>query len=691
MATYYFRNAGTDWGTAANWSLTSGGGATGAVPDATHDAIFDANSGPCTVNALARTCKTLTFTGYANTITMSNQISVSGNITLQAGLLVAGTGKLLMIITGTLTPNGFSWPNDFEFKGTSQTYTLATNFTVLGQLTCSGATLITINSNTLYCNGGVFTTTTSGTTAIELTGGNWSGGCNNTISLNTAGTITLTGNIGRVSGTLTYVTGTINNSGNYSLGWSGGSINVGNNIIWNNITVGTGTNTLVSDLHATGNFITGNGGVLNGAYKVYCSGITENNSTVAYRGTATVELTGTGSWTGTTIGWALNIIINCGGANTLTIAASRVFGASTFTPVLTYTSGTVVCSGFITFYTSTLATNGMTFNSVRMGTSGIGVQTITLSNNMTIAGDFTILGNGNTIINGNQINIAGSLINSASSSTSSGTTILNLNGTGSISTTGTPTSWTNPITINTTSGTITWSGINAYNGNLTYTAGTIVSTSSILNRSSGTMTINASGFNLGILNLLGTTYFLGSSGFTITTLNCTTAGVHSIWQAGNEYVITDNFISGQVDAINRITYTSSFNRIFTGSISGSVLAVTAVAYGTIAVSDEIFATGLTQGFTITSFGSGTGGLGTYSLSGAPGNLTSRTFVSTPGTSSYPKITLNSGAYQNLYFSNALDIDSLNGQTIWTFQSNLLRAFNWALGSQPTTFSYTWVS
>lgn len=105
MATYYFRNAGTDWGTAANWSLTSGGGATGAVPDATHDVIFDANSGPCTVNALARTCKTLTFTGYANTITMSNQISVSGNITLQAGLLVSGTGKLLMIITGTLTPN----------------------------------------------------------------------------------------------------------------------------------------------------------------------------------------------------------------------------------------------------------------------------------------------------------------------------------------------------------------------------------------------------------------------------------------------------------------------------------------------------------------------------------------------------------------------------------------------------------
>ena len=690
MATYYFRNAGTDWGTAANWSLTSGGGATGAVPDATHDAIFDANSGPCTVNALARTCKTLTFTGYANTITMSNQISVSGNITLQAGLLVSGTGKLLMIITGTLTPNGFSWPNDFEFKGTSQTYTLATNFTVLGQLTCSGATLITINSNTLYCNGGVFTTATSGTTTIELKGGNWSGTCNNTISLNTAGTITLIGNIAKVSGTLTYVSGTIDNSGNYSLGWGGGSINVGNNIIWNNITVGTGTNTLVSDLHATGNFITSNGGVLNGAYKVYCSGITENNSTVAYRGTATVELTGTGSWTGTTIGWALNTIINCGGANTLTIAASRIFGASTYAPTLTYTSGTVVCSGQITFYTCNLATNGITFNNIRFGTSGIGVQTITLLNNMTTAGDLTIIGNANTVINGYILNIAGNLINGAVTSSSSGTTILNLNGTGSISTTGTPVAWQTPITIN-TSGTITWSGSNTYSGNLVYTNGTIVSTSSILNRTGGTMTINALGFNVGTLNLLGFCQFIGTSGFTIATLNNTTAGVHSIWQVGNEYIITDNFISGQINASNRITYTSSDNRVFTGFISGSLLTVTAVAYGTIAIGDEIFATGLTQGFTITSLGTGTGGLGTYNLSGSPGTLLSRTIVSTPNSGVYPKITLVNGASQSIYYSNALDIDSLNGQTIWSFDSNLLRAFNWSLGSKPRTFTYTWVS
>jgi len=210
-------------------------------------------------------------------------------------------------------------------------------------------------------------------------------------------------------------------------------------------------------------------------------------------------------------------------------------------------------------------------------------------------------------------------------------------------------------------------------------------------RNSGTMTINASGFNLGTLSITGNSYFLGSQGFTIETLNCTTAGVHTVWQAGNEYIITTNFISGQVNANNRITYTSSDNRVFTGSIAGSLLTVTAVAYGTIAVGDEIFATGLTQGFTITSLGSGTGGLGTYNLSGSPGTLLSRTIVSTPNSGVYPKITLQNGAYQNLYYSNALDIDSLNGQTIWTFDSNLKRAFNWKLGTRPTQRSYAWVS
>jgi hypothetical protein len=698
MATYYFRNAGVNFGDAANWSISSGGPPDGAVPNATHDAIFDANSGPCTINTSIRACKTLTCTGYTNAFTMSAVLNVSGNITFGASMGTStGASTLAMIVTGTLTSNGHQWATPFQFAGTSQTYTLGSNVTLDGQLTCLGTTAITINDNTLTCNNGaIFTTATGGTTTIELKGGNWSGTCNNTMNLNSTGTITIVNNIGRGSGTLTWVAGTINNSGNYSLSYSGGSVNVGNNILWNNITMGGGTITLVSSLYASGNLITGNGGIWNGLFTIYCTGITQNNTSINLYGSVTVELTGTGTWQTGTINtsWGFDTVINCNAftpGNTLTINTGRIFGSTLRVATLTYTSGTVNCLGGMTFYNCILATNGMIFNDVTLGIGGAGVNSITLSNNLSIAGNCTIGGNANLSINGNTANVGGSLINAMSAGSGGGTTVFNMNGTGNIQTTGTPANWANPITINSPSGTITWSGTNAYNGNLTYTAGTIVSTGSILNRSSGTMTINAVGFNLATLNLTGFCYFLGTNGFTISTLNCSTTGVHSVWKSGNEYTISTAFNSGQADGINRITYTSSLNKVFTGAFSGTQLVVSAVQYGTIAIGDEIFGTGISQGRTITSLISGTlGGIGTYGLSGGALSLTSRTVVSTANSGSQPKITLQNSATQNLYYSNALDIDSTGGQTIWTFGSNLLRAFNWNIGTKPAGFSRAWV-
>jgi hypothetical protein len=53
---------------------------------------------------------------------------------------------------------------------------------------------------------------------------------------------------------------------------------------------------------------------------------------------------------------------------------------------------------------------------------------------------------------------------------------------------------------------------------------------------------------------------------------------------------------------------------FTGSISGAVLTVTAVASGKINIGDILSGTGITGNPTIASNGSGTGGTGTYNLS-----------------------------------------------------------------------------
>lgn len=694
MATLYFRSTGTNWGTAGDWSTTASPTYTGgSVPTAADDVIFEAASANCIVNTSNRVCKSITFAAYTNTITMSFNITVSGAITFGASMLVLGSGSIGSIVTSTITPNGFAWPNTFTLGGTSQTYTLASNMTLNGQLTCSGTTALTINSNTLICNNGAFfQTATSGTTTIEIKGGNFSGTCNNTLNLNSTGTITLNGSIGRSSGTLTYVAGTINNSGNHSLSYTGGSINVGNNIIWGSITMGSGTITLVNNLHTSGSLVTVNGGIWNGAYTIYCTGITQNNTTNNMYGTATVELTGTGTWQMTTsnVAWGFDTVINCG-AGTLTINTGRTFGSTVRVATLTYTSGTVNCLGVMTFYNCILATNGMNFNNVGLGTSGAGVTSVTLTNNLTVVGDCTLRGNAAFTVNGNTANIGGSLINAMVGTTVGGTTTFNMNGTGNIQTTGTPTSWTSPITINSTAGTITWLGTNGYGGNLTYTAGTIVSTSSIINRNSGTMTINASGFNLATLNLTGTCQFLGTNGFTITNLNCTTAAVVSRWTPTNEYIITNSILSGQADGISKITYTSSNNAVVAASFATSIMTVTSVTYGTISVGDTVFGEGIGTGVTVLSQATGTtGGVGTYNLSTVIGALVGRTIITSPSTASYPKITLNNGATQSIYYTNAIDVDSNNGQTIWSFGSTLLRAFNWNIGTKPNGFSFAWV-
>jgi len=74
-------------------------------------------------------------------------------------------------------------------------------------------------------------------------------------------------------------------------------------------------------------------------------------------------------------------------------------------------------------------------------------------------------------------------------------------------------------------------------------------------------------------------------------------------------------VPGVIDAY---TYSNPLSvqsgAVFTGSISGTTLTVTAVASGTIAAGHTLTGTGVTNGTTIAALGSGTGGTGTYSVS-----------------------------------------------------------------------------
>ena len=80
--------------------------------------------------------------------------------------------------------------------------------------------------------------------------------------------------------------------------------------------------------------------------------------------------------------------------------------------------------------------------------------------------------------------------------------------------------------------------------------------------------------------------------------------------------ITDNGLNVYiVDGSYRYTWRISTpsSALFTGSISGTTLTVTAITSGTIAINQALFGLGVTSETVITALGTGTGGVGTYTV------------------------------------------------------------------------------
>jgi hypothetical protein len=80
--------------------------------------------------------------------------------------------------------------------------------------------------------------------------------------------------------------------------------------------------------------------------------------------------------------------------------------------------------------------------------------------------------------------------------------------------------------------------------------------------------------------------------------------------------ISDNGVNAYfVDGAYRYTWriNSPNQAVFVGSISGTTLTVTAVSSGTIGINQQVFGVGLTGETIITALGSGSGGVGTYTV------------------------------------------------------------------------------
>jgi hypothetical protein len=109
MANRYWVGGTANWdGTAGTkWALTSGGTGGQAIPTASDDVFFDAASGAvtCTISSGNTGAKSITCTGFTGTLACNNDISVAGNLTLATTMTVSNL-QIIVTSTGTVISSG---------------------------------------------------------------------------------------------------------------------------------------------------------------------------------------------------------------------------------------------------------------------------------------------------------------------------------------------------------------------------------------------------------------------------------------------------------------------------------------------------------------------------------------------------------------------------------------------------------
>ena len=133
---------------------------------------------------------------------------------------------------------------------------------------------------------------------------------------------------------------------------------------------------------------------------------------------------------------------------------------------------------------------------------------------------------------------------------------------------------------------------------------------------------SGAGFNVAVATVAS------SSGFqcSVAALSTGSVGAVTLTSDGFGYAVNDTLsasiediggVTGIINSTGGVTpgnyYTNSTTAFFTASISGTVMTVTAVATGTLVVGQTVFGAAVDADTVITSFGSGSGGVGTYNI------------------------------------------------------------------------------
>ena len=403
MATRRFIAGTGVWNLAANWDDGAGGG--GAVPLATDDVLFDAGSPACNID-VAAVALTINFTGYLAAITFTNNLTVSGNVTLEgSATYVAGAGSLIIAAASTITSDGVSLAVPLDLGGGGGTFAiaLADNWTTTGGVSITGSSSAsrTLSGSNLYVSGsftisGITTGSVSGTATIVLNGTgtvtiNNSGGFSLPLRIEAgAGVITfLSGTTSVfVGNTFTWVSGTVITTGHtLSLGYDNQTINSGD-VHWNNVRIENVTKTLI----ITGTLF------VDGILTLYTNTITRTISTgtISVSGGVTLPnlttgiITGTGTLNMTGGILSMNALVTTGYLGLNTIIAGNVTLSGTINvgggndatgKGLTYASGTPVVAG-----SNFKVVNGA--YTITCNAAGMVFGTLTLNAPVTFAGTY---------------------------------------------------------------------------------------------------------------------------------------------------------------------------------------------------------------------------------------------------------------------------------------------------------------
>ncbi|HSE56972.1 MAG TPA: hypothetical protein VLB02_02725, partial [Candidatus Paceibacterota bacterium] len=172
---YWVGGTGTwDQSTTTHWSASSGGSGGASVPTASDDVFIDSSSGSGTITVSATApMLSLDFTGYTGTFAGSAATTISGSLTLGAGMTLTYTGNITFNATSgsrTITSNGKSLASSVTFNGTGGTWAIQDTF-----VTTQGIVLVagTLNLNNFNTTSSSFVGTGTGVRTLTMGSGTW--------------------------------------------------------------------------------------------------------------------------------------------------------------------------------------------------------------------------------------------------------------------------------------------------------------------------------------------------------------------------------------------------------------------------------------------------------------------------------------------------------------------------------------